>query len=81
MSKLLDGFRKGKNNIKDIYNGFKVIKDEKAIRQHVKELYCFIYNEIEKEISSGNDDNLRLLFLYGCRFQCRKICKELHIIE
>ena len=76
MSKSLNSFRKGKQNVLDAYGSLKMAFNHNERKEVLNNMLRFIEQEI-----SNTDNNERLFFYYGYRYQTRKLLLELNKTE
>lgn len=76
MSKSLNSFRQGKQNVLDAYSSLKMALEPNE-RKII--LTCML-SFIEEEISQTNDRD-RLFFYFGYRYQTRKLLSDLNKSE
>ena len=76
MSKLLNSFRKGKQNVLDAYGSLKMVFNPNERKEVLNNMLKFIEQEI-----LNTDNNERLFFYYGYRYQTRKLLSDLNKSE
>lgn len=76
MSKSLNSFRKGKQNVLDAYGSLKVALNHNERKIILNGMLSFIEEEI-----LHTDNNDRLFFYFGYRYQTRKLLLELNKTE
>ena len=76
MSKSLNSFRKGKQNVLDAYGSLKVALNPNERKIILNGMLSFIEEEI-----LHTDNNDRLFFYFGYRYQTRKLLLELNKTE
>lgn len=76
MSKLLNSFRKGKQNVLDAYGSLKMAFNPNERKEVLNNMLRFIEQEI-----LNTDNNDRLFFYYGYRYQTRKLLSDLNKSE